>query len=53
MFVENRDYNLAEFYYFLFKPDNLTYLLKNVGGYIMGGCVSFGFFSTSKKRNKW
>ena len=24
-----------------------------MGGCVIGGCISLGFFSTSKKRNEW
>ena len=46
-FIENRDSNSTVIV--LFNPDNLIQLLKN-SGCVMGGCVSLGFFSTSKKR---
>ena len=41
---------LTRFSLFLFKPDTLVYLLKNMGGRVMGGCVSLFFFNFKKEK---
>ena len=39
----------STFILFLFKPGNFVKLLKNMGGCVMGGCVSLGFYFNFKK----
>ena len=40
---------ILDFWYFLFKPDNLVKLLKNMGVCVMDGCVYLFFFQHQKR----